>query len=367
MEVNGLASLTTLADVEQAARAKLDAATWAYVAGGAGWDTTVRGNVQAFDAVWLQPRVLESTCTVPDTSVALFGQRLSLPVFLAPTSPQRLLHEQAELATARAAKSAGTVSIVSTDSHYPFPLIAETAAQSCWFQLYSYRSRSDVEATIDLALAAGASALVVTVDAHFSARRLAARRAGFRTPPGVDFGTLRTLGILTGDVPADARLERLPLTWDDLAWIRRRVKVPLLVKGVLRASDARRCVDAGVDGVIVSNHGGRQLDAAVASLVALERVAREVGRECTVLMDGGVRSGVDVVKALALGARSVGIGRPYLWGLSLAGQDGIGAVLSLLRREIEDTLLQLGVPAASAIDADCVADIRWSPGSREQS
>jgi 4-hydroxymandelate oxidase len=271
------------------------------------------------------------------------------------------LHADAELATARAAVEAGTVSIVSTDSHYPFPAVAAVAGKNCWFQLYPYRTQADVEAMIDMVLDAGAAALVVTVDARFPARRISARRAGFRTPPHVDFGTLRLLGILAGDVPADARLERLPLTWDDLARIRRRVKVPLLVKGVLHPADARRCCELGADGVIVSNHGGRQLDGVVPSLVALEEVAGEVRDHCAVLFDGGIRSGVDVVKALALGAHAVCIGRPYLWGLSIGGEAGVKAVLTLLQREVEDTLLQLGLAAVSDIRPDCVAGIRWSP------
>jgi 4-hydroxymandelate oxidase len=354
-----LDTLLTVSDIEEAARAVLDHAVWTYVAGGAGTERTVHGNVAAFNAVWLRPRIRGTSCAAPETSVALFGYRLSMPVLLAPTSPQRLLHKEAELATARAAATMGTISIVSTDSHYAFPAIAKTAAKNCWFQLYAYRSRSDVEATIDMAMEAGAEALVVTVDAYYPARRIAAKKAGFRTPPDVDFGTLRGLGILAGNVPADARMDRLPLTWDDLVWIRRRVKVPLFIKGILDPEDARRCVEIGADGVIVSNHGGRQLDGVVPTLVALERVAPAVRSDCIVLVDGGIRSGSDVIKALALGAHAVCIGRPYLWGLAIGGQSGVEAVLNLLRREIEDTLLQLGLSTICEVDRDCIADIRW--------
>ncbi|ETX02040.1 MAG: hypothetical protein ETSY1_05065 [Candidatus Entotheonella factor] len=356
-----LTTLLTLTDFERASRALLDDAVWAYLAGGAGTEHSVRANVAAFDDVWLRPCVLGPTCTTLDTRVRLFDQTLTMPVLLAPTSPQRLFHEDAELAVTRSATAAGTVSIVSTDSHYPFPDIAKVGGKNCWFQLYTYGSRADVEATIAMAVEAGASALVVTVDAYHPARRISAWRASFRTPPYVDFGTLRALGILNGEVPANARLDRLPLTWDDLSWIRRQATVPLLIKGILSPEDARRCVDAGANGIIVSNHGGRQLDGVVPSLAALEPVASEVRRHCAVLVDGGIRSGVDVVKALALGADAVCIGRPYLWGLSVDGQAGVQAVLTLLQNEIENTLLQLGLATVSEVGPDCVAELRWSP------
>jgi 4-hydroxymandelate oxidase len=352
-------AMLVLNDVECAARAAVDPSIWAYVAGGAGSERTIDANTGAFGDIWLQPRALSNLTTAPDTQVDLMGKRLSMPVLLAPTSPQRLLHADAELATARAAVEAGTVAIVSTDSHYPFPEIAREAGRTCWFQLYAYRSRLDVEATIEMAQEAGASALVLTVDATHPAQRVSAKRAGFQTPTHVDFGTLRMLGVMAGAVPPAGRIPRLPLVWEDLSWIRRRTSRPLFVKGIVHPQDARRCIDVGADGVIVSNHGGRQLDYVVPSVIALERVAAEVRNDCIVLMDGGIRSGVDVVKALALGARSVCIGRPQLWGLALGGQAGVGTVLAILKREIEDVLLQLGLSKISEVGPDCIADLRW--------
>jgi 4-hydroxymandelate oxidase len=356
-----LSRLLTLADVEEASEAVLDEATWAYLAGGAGDDRTVRGNVAAFESVWLRPRVLEAGSTTPDTGVTLLGRELSMPILLAPTSPMRLMHEDAELAVARAATREGVCSIVSTDTQHPFPEIAAATDECCWFQLYCYRSKRDIEATIDMAQEAGASALVVTVDAYYSARRIRTQRAGFSTPDFVDFGTLRALGVVEGEIPPGARFDRLPLTWEDIEWIRERASVPLLIKGVLHPADARRCVEAGADGVIVSNHGGRQLDGVVPSIVALEQIAPAVRDDCTVLVDGGIRSGVDVVKALALGAHAACIGRPYLWGLSIAGDAGVEAVLAMLRRELEDALRQLGVGSVAEVDGDSIASIRWSP------
>lgn len=361
-----LSGLLTLTDYEQAAASVLDAASWAYVAGGADTQLTVRANTEAFDRVWLRPRALGGTGAKPDTSVTVLGRRLALPVLLAPTSPQRLLHEDAEIATARAAEATGTVSIVSTDSHYALSDVTGAVGSDSWFQLYAYRSREDVAATVSLAEDAGATALVVTVDANYAARRITTRRAGFRTPAHVDFGNLRALGVLTGPIPDGARIERLPLTWDDLEWIRSLTRLPIVVKGILRAEDAERCVALGADGVIVSNHGGRQLDGAVPSLVALEQVAAAVAGRGLVLMDGGIRSGVHVVKALAYGADAVCIGRPYLWGLGLAGRQGVEAVIDLLRSEIEDTLLQLGADSVADIGPDFALDAHRpaSPAAR---
>jgi 4-hydroxymandelate oxidase len=350
-----MTELLTLADVEAAARERLTDAVWAYIAGGAGEGRTVRANTAAFDEVWLLPAVLGATGREPGLRTAVLGSELDMPLLLAPTSPQRLIDEDAELATARAAATAGVCSIVSSDSHHGFASVATAAPRRCWFQLYAYQSRETVAATIAMAEESGATALVLTVDAHHPARRVSAQRAGFITPPEVDFGNLRALGVLKGAVPAGARLERLPLTWDDLTWIRERTRLPMFVKGVLRACDARRCVEHGADGVIVSNHGGRQLDSALPSLTALPPIASEIGHQATVLVDGGVRSGVDIVKALALGADAVCIGRPYLWGLALGGQAGVESVLALLRRELADTLLQLGIADVGDLDAECAA------------
>jgi 4-hydroxymandelate oxidase len=350
-----LTALMTLADFERAAEATMDKAGWAYVAGGAGSESGVRANVEAYQDIWLRPRVLDAVPDRPETEVSVLGQRLSMPVLLGPTSPQRMLHPDAELATARAAANAGIVSVVSTDSHYAFPDVAAVGGASCWFQLYPYQSLDCVAKMIAMAEEAGAGTIVLTVDAFHRPRRITTRRTRFQVPDTVDFGSLRLLGVLTGDVPPDARIDRLPLTWHDLEWIRMRVNVPLVVKGVLHPKDAARCVELGVDGIVVSNHGGRQLDGVIPTLPALADIAAEVGGRCTVLVDGGARSGVDVVKLRALGADAVCLGRPYLWGLRLAGQAGVAAVIDLVRQEIEDTLRQLGLPSVSEVRRDCVA------------
>lgn len=348
--------LLSAADFERQWMAVADRATGRYVAGGAGSDSTVAANIAAFDDLWLQPRGVHDCSVNLDTTVTLFGQQMAFPVILAPTSPQRLVHIDAELATARAAAACGLVSIVSTDSHYPYSDIAEAAAGHSWFQLFAYRSRRDVEATLDYAEDCGAAAIVVTVDASFAARRLSTQQAGFQLPAGVDYGTLRSLGILRGDPPSGGRYDKLPITWDDLEWIRGRTELPLLIKGVLRAEDAKRCVDLGADATIVSNHGGRQLDGVVPSLFALEAVVDCVPLEHPVLLDGGIRTGVSAAKAIALGARAVCIGRPYLWGLGLAGQAGVERVLELLRAEFADAMLQLGISTVGELDRSFLAE-----------
>jgi len=345
-----LDSLLSAADFERRWMAQADRAIGQYVAGGAGSDGVVAANAAAFDEVWLQPRGVHEGPVNLDTTTALFGRRLAFPVVLAPTSPQRLVHPDAELATARAAAAQGVVSIVSTDSHYPYSEIAEAAPGRTWFQLFAYRSRRHVEATLEFAESCGASAIVVTVDASFAARRLSTQRAGYRLPAGVDYGTLRALGILRGDPPVGGRHDKLPITWADLEWIRSRTALPMLVKGVLRPVDAKRCVDLGADGAIVSNHGGRQLDGVVPTLFALAGVVDAVPAQHPVLLDGGVRSGVDVAKAVALGARAVCIGRPYLWGLGLAGRQGVERVLELIGAEFGDALLQLGTSTVAELD-----------------
>jgi 4-hydroxymandelate oxidase len=348
----------TLADVERAARRKLSRPTWAYLAGGAGSERSVDANVRALAAVWLRPRPFTAV-TEADASVKIFDQTLSMPVLLAPTSPQRLFHKDAEQATAKAASAAGTVAVVSSDSHYPFAAVSAASQGCCWFQLYAYQSLRTVQATMEMAEEAGAKAIVLTVDADHPARRVTLWRSGFSAPRGLDFGTLRALGILDGPVPADARLPRLCLDWKDLPWIRRHTSAPLLIKGVLDPGDARRCIDLGADGVIVSNHGGRQLDGVLPSVLALPEIAAAIGPRAAILVDGGIRSGIDVIKTLALGAHAVCIGRPYLWGLALDGERGVRAVLALLRAEVVDAMLQLGVSNVGELDERHLAEVRW--------
>lgn len=354
-----------IADFERAAEASMAPEYWAYLAGGAGNGGAVRANSDAFSQVSLVPRVAAEDCSSPSTGRSLFGRCLTIPVLLAPTSPQRLFHEDAELACARAAKGMGTLIIVSTDSHFGMEQISTAAGGAWWLQLYAYESREHVERLVRMAEQHGAEALVVTMDAHFAARRLATERAGFITPPFVDFGIMRSIGVESKPAAGHARIARLPLTWKDVEWLRRLTRLPILLKGILHPDDARKAVEIGADGIVISNHGGRQLEAASGTLNALPDIAPVVPSKFPLLLDGGVRSGGDVVKALALGASAVCIGRPYLWGLQLAGEQGVAAVLALLAAELRGTLQQLNLPGIEAIDASIVRSahpLRFRPG-----
>ncbi|WGR98050.1 alpha-hydroxy-acid oxidizing protein [Bradyrhizobium sp. ISRA443] len=349
-----IARALEVADFERAAEALMAPQYWAYLAGGAGNGGAVRANSDAFGQVSLVPRIATEDCSSPATSRRLFGRILTMPVLLAPTSPQRLFHEDAELACARAARAAGTLMVVSTDSHFGMDQIAAAAGGAWWLQLYAYQSREHVERLVRMAEQHGAEALVVTMDAHFAARRLGTERAGFVTPAFVDFGIMRSIGVEGKPGAGHARIARLPLTWKDVEWLRRLTRIPILLKGVLHPDDARRAVETGADGIVISNHGGRQLEAASGTLNALADIAPAVPGQFLLLLDGGVRCGSDVVKALALGARAVCIGRPYLWGLHLAGEQGVAAVLALLAAELRGTLQQLNLPGIDAIDASIV-------------
>ncbi|MCG8918146.1 alpha-hydroxy-acid oxidizing protein [Actinokineospora sp. PR83] len=294
----------TSADVEAAWCERTPAPIRAYVEGGAGGNSTVAGNADAFSSVWLTPRGVRTGADEPDTATTLLGHVLASPVVLAPTSPQRLLHPDAELAVARAATARGVLSVVSTDTHHRFPDIAAASPGLSWFQLYGYRSREHVAETVAYAERGGASAPVVTVDASDSARRVSTWRAGFRLPDDVDYGTLRDVGVLDGAAPASGRLDRLPVTWADIARLRALTSLPLLVKGVLRPEDAGRCV------------------------------------------------------ALALGADAVCLGRPYRWGLGLDGERGVGQVLDLVDAEPRDCLRQLGVATTADLDRSFLTPAR---------
>ncbi|GGN76915.1 alpha-hydroxy-acid oxidizing enzyme [Actinoplanes lobatus] len=343
--------LLNLDDFERAARTALDDARWAYLAGGAGRDDGVRHNEAALRRWKLRPRPLNGVAD-PGTGADVLGFESTLPVLLAPTSPLRLFHPEAELPVSRAARRAGVLPIVSNDSHHSLTDIAGQGP--FWFQLYCYGSRDDVTRTIRLAESLDARALVVTVDNSHPSRRLAMLRAGFATPPEVRFGIHRESGFSDGWVPPDTRLPRWPLTWEQLDFIRERTALPVVVKGVLHPADAGELAARGVSALIVSNHGGRQLDDTVAAIDALPGVVAATAGRIPVLMDGGIRSGADVIKALALGATAVCIGRPYVWGLAADGEDGVFHVIDVLRQELLDVARQLGVDSLRDVPTDLV-------------
>ncbi len=317
-------------DYERLAEAKLDANAHAYFAGGAGDEVTLRDNLAAFERRKLRPRILVDVRSV-STATTVLGTEVSLPILIAPLALQRMAHEDGELATARAAAAAGTIMCLSSAATTsPAEVAAAAPDAPRWFQVYVWRSRSITEAAIDEAVASGYSALVLTVDVPYIGRRERDLRVDFKVPDHV---------TVQGDLFAsnfDAGL-----SWRDLEWLA-GYGLPVVVKGLLTAEDAKLACEHGAAAVVVSNHGGRQLDGVCASLDALEEVVDAVDGRAEVLLDGGVRRGTDALKALALGARAVLIGRAMLWALAAAGEDGVSHVLHLLRGEVELGLGLLG-------------------------
>jgi 4-hydroxymandelate oxidase len=340
-----------LSDYESQAAAILPTDVWDFVAGGSGSETTLRLNRAALDAVTLIPRVLAGVAE-PDASCTLFGAELTMPVAVAPMAYQRLLHPEGELLLARAAADAGIPYVISTLSSFPLEKIAGAAPS--WFQLYWLRDRTTTRSLVDRAAAAGCSALMVTVDVPVMGRRLRDVRNSFALPDDVvaanfvDMATEAHAPVpgLSAVATHTASAFEPAVSWRDLDWLRSSTELPLVVKGILDPRDARRAVDVGAAGVVVSNHGGRQLDTAIASIDALGPVVEAVGNDCDVLLDSGIRSGTDVLKAIALGASAVLVGRPLLWALAV---EAVDEALDLLRRELQDAMLLAGCADLGAV------------------
>ena len=344
--------LVTLADHEQHARTQLDDNAWAYFSGGAADEISLRANRTAWDALPLWPRVLRPLAG-GHTRVPLLGRTLAHPILLAPVAFQRMAHPDGELAMAYAAAALGAGVVLSTQASVSLESVAQAVLPDpgrgpLWFQLYLQPDRGFTQALVQRAEAAGYEALVLTVDAPTSGVRDRERRAGFRLPSGV--GPVNLAGLQTPASPPlspgqsalfDGLLHHAP-TWDDIAWLQSITRLPVLLKGVLHPADARQAVSVGAAGLIVSNHGGRTLDTAPATATALPRVVQAVGGAVPVLVDGGIRRGTDVLKAMALGASAVLVGRPAVWGLANAGAAGVAHVLRLLRDELEVAMALTG-------------------------
>ncbi|WP_051817339.1 alpha-hydroxy acid oxidase [Kitasatospora sp. NRRL B-11411] len=347
-----------LSDYRTAAYRRLPSPVRDFVEGGAGGERALAANRRAFGRVTLRPRVLVDV-SVCDTATELLGAPLATPVGVAPTAYHRLLHPEGELATARGAGRAGALYVVSLFASSPLEEIAAAATGPCWLQLYWLRRREVLADLAGRAAAAGYRALVLTVDAPYLGRRHRDARNGFAVPPDVRAVNLDPSLMAAAHRPAPGRSALAvhtaevvdpSVTWADLAWLRGRSTLPLVLKGILTAEDARLAVAHGADAVVVSNHGGRQLDTAPAALDALPEVVAAVGAACPVLFDGGVRGGADAFAALALGARAVLLGRPVLWGLAAGGADGVAGVLDLATEELSHTMALTGRPALPFLD-----------------
>jgi 4-hydroxymandelate oxidase len=316
-------------DYERLSEERLDANALAYFAGGAGDEVTLRRNVDAFRERRLRPRVLVDVSSVT-TSTTVLGEQISLPVLIAPLAFQRMAHPDGEGATARAASAAGTVMCLSSAATMtPGEVASAAPGGRRWLQVYVYQDRGRTEDLIEEATGHGFSALVLTVDTPYLGRRERDLRIDFRLPEELEHYAERLRGFDAG------------LSWRDLEWLA-GFGLPVVVKGILTAEDARLACEHGAAAIAVSNHGGRQLDGVPASLDALPEVVEAVDGRAEVLLDGGIRRGTDVLKALALGARAVSIGRAMLWGLAVGGEEGVSDVLRLLRDEIELGLALLG-------------------------
>nr|WP_239082613.1 alpha-hydroxy acid oxidase [Actinoplanes teichomyceticus] len=339
-------------DFERSAAEALPGPVWDFVSGGAGDERTVDANRTAFAQVRLTPRILMGVAE-PDPSTRLFGRELSMPVAVAPMAYQELMHPDGEPAVVRAAAAAGVPFTVATLGSRRLEELADLGAD-LWFQLYWLRDRGRVRELLARAEQAGCRCVMLTVDTPRLGRRLRDMRNGFALPASMSAANLvdplqdlSHTGVQGESAVARHSTALLDpsLSWRDLDWLRQNTGLPLVLKGVLDARDAAQAARAGVDGLVVSNHGGRQFDAAPASLSALPDVVAAVGDTCPVLLDSGVRSGSDVLKALALGASGVLVGRPVLWALAAGGERGVARLLSVLHAELVDALALAGCPA----------------------
>lgn len=337
-----------LRDAELAAEKLIPPASFTYIQSGAGEEMTLRWNEQKFNEIRLQPRVLQELGDL-DTSISLLGRRLAMPLLFSPTGLNRIAHPEGELAVARGAGATGTTYILSTGSNTSIEDVKKVATEPVWFQLYLQVDRQFTFDLVRRAEAAGAEALCITVDAPVPGARNRTERARFSMPPGL------TEPHLTGVRNRDSvsNLDRvIPVreTWKDIAGLISFTKLPTFLKGITHPADAAMAVKVGAAGIIVSNHGARNLDTQPATIETLPGVVNAVEDRIPVLMDGGVRRGTDIVKALAYGARAVLIGRPYLYGLAAGGADGVAHIQRILRKELRMAMALLGRPTIASID-----------------
>ena len=341
--------------LEEKARERLSPGAYAFAAAGADDEITLKENIAAWRRLRLRPRVLNDIAGI-DTGVSVLGTRLATPVMVAPFGRHKLFHPEGECATARGAAAAGAIFVLPTTSTVSIEdVAAEPGTAPRWFQLYLPADRALAENLIDRAAAAGFRAIVLTVDQPVYGSSPRAARAPLAPSPDIRNANLPGQPIAQNSYKAGTTGSvTFPATWRDLEWLVRRSAIDVLVKGVLRGDDAVRCVEAGAKAIIVSNHGGRHLDAAVATADALLEIADAVAGKAELYVDGGIRRGTDIVKALALGARAVLVARPVVWGLALDGADGVCAVLDHLNAELARSMALCGAARLDDITGDLI-------------
>jgi 4-hydroxymandelate oxidase len=358
-------NVVALSDYEPLARERMTASAWAYLSGGAGDEIGLRRNREAFERIELRTRVL-TDLSAATTRVTLFGRAFDYPILLAPVAYQRLAHPAGEFATAEAAAVMKTGMVLSTQSSVSLEDVAASTSGPLWFQLYIQPDRAFTHALVQRAEQAGYQALVLTVDAPVNGVRNREQRAGFALPEGVEAVNLRgmvhpehTPRSLTESPLFGTSLIAAAPTWRDVEWLRSITRLPVILKGITSENDAERAVTLGVAGIIVSNHGARTLDTIAPPINLLPRIVRQVARRIPVLVDGGIRRGTDVFKALASGAQAVMIGRPYVYALATAGALGVAHAIAILRAELEVAMALTGCARVEEIDHTML----WSPPS----
>jgi 4-hydroxymandelate oxidase len=339
-----------LSDYETLAQTLIEPASWDYIQGGSDDEITLRANRTAFERIRLRPRMLVNGST-PDLSTTVLGTPVSMPILVAPAAYHRLAHPEGECATARGAGMAHTLMTASTFSTRSIEDIAQAAGGPLWFQLYLYQNLELSASVVRRAGAAGYRAIVLTADVPRLGHRERDVRNNFNLPSHLSLANFP-------DAEPEPEQHSLFLpctpTWETIDWLKTVTSLPILVKGILTAEDALLALERGVAGIIVSNHGGRQLDSALASIEALPEIVEAVAGRCEVYLDSGIRRGADVLKALALGARAVLIGRPFFWGLAVNGAEGVHHVLEILRAELEQAMVLSGHYSLATIDRSLV-------------
>ena len=354
--------LLNVLDYEELARKKLSQPFFDYIAGGADDEVTLRRNREAFERIELKPRALVDVSVI-DLSTNVLGQRVEMPVLLAPVAVQRLAHPEGELATARAAATAGTIMTLSTMASASIEEVAAASDGPKWFQLYVHRDREVSKRMVQRSEVAGYKAICLTVDVPRLGRRERDFRNRLEYPPGVAHRNyigeveLPPLEVGAGESELSASADVLidpSLTWDAIDWLRSFTSLPIILKGIMTADDARLALDQGASAIVVSNHGGRQLDGAPATIAVLPEIVTAIQGRCEVLLDSGIRRGTDVLKALALGANAVLVGRAYIWGLAVSGEAGVTQVLSMLRNELELAMALCGCRSVAEVSPEVV-------------
>lgn len=335
-------------EYEALAQARVEAGAWDFYQGGSDDEVTLRACRSDFERIRLRPRMLVdvSTCT---TATTVLGTPISMPIMVAPSAFHGMAHSAGECATAQGAGMAGTLMVASAFSNRTLEEIAQAATGPLWFQLYTYHSVQASEAVVRRAEAAGYRAIVLTADIPRLGKRERDIHNKFELPAHLQIANYANIVIGENYVPLPSNE-----TWETLGWLRTITSLPLLVKGILTAEDAHLAIERGVAGIIVSNHGGRQLDGAVTSIEALPEIVEAVAGRCEVYLDGGIRRGTDVLKALALGAQAVLVGRPALWGLAVNGAQGVRHVLQILRDELELDMALCGCTSLASINRSLV-------------